>query len=145
PSADRRNSCGNKSASCAHHQAKNSRNMIRDQADLNQARTAAAFIHRTAAVQKGSPPLNLLAHRRFSEYGSIKASSPGMLDVPRQIRGKARQRRCAPGRYNANRLQISRLRSGYQIRKAAPVVRAEYEPDSDELWDRRAVPLCLPA
>jgi len=57
--------------------------MIRDEADLNQARTAAAFIHRAAAVQKGSPPLNLLADRRFSEYGSIKASSLGIFDVPR--------------------------------------------------------------
>ena len=46
--------------------------------------------------------------------------------------------------YNANRRQISGLRSGYQIRKAASVVLAEDEPDSDEFWNRRAVPLCLP-
>ena len=45
---------------------------------------------------------------------------------------------------NANRLQISRLRSGNQIRKPASVVLAKDQPDSDELWNRRPVPLCLP-
>src|SRR6516165_8198009 len=68
----------------------------------------------------------------------------GILDVRRQIR---RQGAGTTGRaesYHANRRQISRLGSGYQIRKAASVVLAEDEPDSDEFWNRRTIPLCLP-
>jgi hypothetical protein len=76
PSADRRNSCGSKSASCAHHQSKNSRNMIRDEADLIQPAPRRRRPSMRQQYNKGSPSPSMLPNRRFVDYGSIKASSP---------------------------------------------------------------------
>src|SRR6201987_6465473 len=67
-----------------------------------------------------------------------------MLDVPRQTKGRGAATTAGAGCHNANRPWSSRLRGGNQIRKAAPVVRAKDEPDADEFWNCRAVPLCLP-
>src|SRR5271165_3859404 len=68
----------------------------------------------------------------------------GMLDLPRQIRGEARQPRRSPSHITRIAARSSRLRSGDQIWKAAPIVLAEDEPDADKFGNCRAIPLCLP-
>src|SRR3954452_5432299 len=93
---------------------------------------------------KGSPPSGCCPTEdlpNMARSRQVRLRNPGGAAANK---GEARRQRRAASGNSANRLQISRLRSGDQIRKAASVVLAEDQADSDESWNRGAVPLCLP-